>query len=202
MPEAQSEELVFYSAPQSRSIVIEWMLAELDVPFTRQTLDLSKGDQRKPDYLAVNPMGKVPSITHKGVAVSEVAAICTYLADAFPEKGLSVPIGDPQRGPYMKWLFFGPGALEPAISDKLFERPSVPDTASGYGTYDRVMHVLSDALSRQDYLADGRFTAADVVIGSTLGWGMMVKAVTPTPEIGAYLQRLQTRRAFQSVFGN
>lgn len=201
MSEAQSDDLVFYYAPQSRSIVVDWMLGELDVPFTRRTLDLQRGDQRKPDYLAINPMGKVPSITHKGVAVSEVAAICTYLADAFPQAGLSIPLSDPRRGLYLKWLFFGPSCLEPAIADKMFQRPDAIETAIGYGSYDRVMKVVNDALAGSDYLMGDQFTAADVVIGSNLAWGgIMLKAIELTPAMQAYMQRLQARPALQKAF--
>jgi glutathione S-transferase len=175
------DDLIFYYAPQSRAVVIYWLLEELGIPYTMRTLDLQKGEQRSAEFLAVNPMGKVPTIEHHGVAVSEVAAISTYLADAFPDAGLSVPIGDAQRGPYLKWLFFGPGCVEPAMTDRSLKRASGPEGAVGYGSYERVIEVISSAVAKGDYLVAGRFTAADVVIGASLAYGMLTKAVDPRP---------------------
>src|SRR5258705_12766040 len=115
-------QLTLYHASPSRSSIALWMLEEIGEPYEVKMLDLAKGDQQKPDYLALNPMGKVPTLKHGEAVVSEVAAICTYLADALPHAGLTVPVGDPRRGVYLKWLFYGPGVLEPAVTDRAFPR--------------------------------------------------------------------------------
>jgi glutathione S-transferase len=189
-------ELILYTMIPSRGSIVRWMLEEVGRPY--EVAVLAKGDNRKPDFLAVNPMGKVPTLVHDGVVITEAAAICLYLADAFPEAGLSVPIGDPQRGPYLKWLFFGPSCLEPAILDKAFPRAGAADRgALGYGDYDTTMDVIAAGVSKSTYLMGERFTAADVVIGSGLRWGTMFKLIAERPEFTAYLGRLAARPALQ-----
>ncbi|MGD9743083.1 MAG: glutathione S-transferase family protein [Dongiaceae bacterium] len=192
--------LTLYHAPQSRSIIAQWMLVELGEPFDYHLLDLKKGDNRTAAYLAINPMGKVPTLDHDGSVVTEAAAICCYLADAFPKAGLAIPIGDRRRGPYLKWLFYGPSCLEPAVIDRIFQRPDVAPGSLGYGDFERVMEVLSAAVGRGPYLMGDSFTAADVVIGSGLIWGMMTKAVPARPEILAYTDRLQERPGLRRVY--
>lgn len=192
--------LALYHAPQSRSIIAQWMLEELGEPFELHLLDLKKGENRAAPYLAINPMGKVPAIVHDGVVVTEAAAICCYLADAFPKAGLAIPVGNKRRGPYVKWLFFGPGCLEPAVIDRMFERPPGPPSTLGYGDFDRVMDLLSAAVARGPYLLGEPFTAADVVLGSGLIWGMMTKAIPDRPELLAYTQRLRERPALRRVY--
>jgi glutathione S-transferase len=189
--------ITLYHATPSRGSIVHWMLEEVGAPFRIELLDLSKGQQKEPRYLAINPMGKVPAISHRGVVVTEVAAICCYLADAFPQAGLAVPIGDPRRGPYLKWLFFGPGCLEPAMADRMFKREPAPARALGYGDYDTTLDVVTRAVAPGPYLLDDRFTAADIVMGSTLRWGIMVGAVPERPEIVAYTNRLAERPALQ-----
>jgi glutathione S-transferase len=189
--------ITLYHAAPSRGSIVHWMLEEVGAPFRIELLDLSKGQQKEPRYLAINPMGKVPAISHRRVVVTEVAAICCYLADAFPQAGLAVPIGDPRRGPYLKWLFFGPGCLEPAMADRMFKREPAPARALGYGDYDTTLDVVTRAVAPGPYLLDDRFTAADIVIGSTLRWGIMVGAVPERPEIVAYTNRLAERPALQ-----
>lgn len=197
-----ADELVFYGAPQSRAVTVHWMLEELGVPYDRRVLDLQAGEQKQPAYLAVNPMGKVPAIVHKGVAIAETAAICCYLADAFPSAGLAPAIGDPLRGPYLKWLFFGPGCFEPALLDRMFSRPEGNPAALGWGGYEAAVgHVAQAAKAASPWLLGGRFTAADVVIGSGLIWAMMAGGVEPRPEFSAYADRLKARPALQRVFG-
>jgi glutathione S-transferase len=188
--------LTLYHAVPSRSSIARWMLEEVGQPYEVRLLDLQKGEQRRPDYLAVNPMGKVPALDHDGVVVTEAAAICCYLADAFPQAGLNVPVGDRQRGPYLKWLFFGPACIEPAVTDKAFKRAQEPPRGTlGYGDYETVMDVLAAALRTGPYLLGGRFTAADVVIGSSLRWGMAFKLIPERPEFTAYTGRLAERPA-------
>src|SRR3546814_1771676 len=165
--------IVFYHAPQSRALIVHWMLEELGAPYRFHLLDLSKGEHKEPAYLAVNPMGKVPAIDHDGTVVTEAAAICAYLADAFPAAGLAPPLGDGRRGPYFRWLFFGPGCLEPATVDRMFPRgDAAPASALGYGSLDSTLDVLTDAVAAGPYLLGDMFSAADVVIGSGLPRGM------------------------------
>jgi glutathione S-transferase len=191
-------DLVLYHASPSRSSVALWMLEEIGVPYEIRLLSLNEGEQHKPEYLAVNPMGKVPALKHGDTVITEVAAICTYLADAFPEAKLNVPLGTPRRGIYLKWLFFGPGCLEPAMTDYVSPRKEQPRRATlGYGDYDSVMNVVAQALKPGPYLMGEQFTAADVVVGANIRWGMMFKMVPERPEFLAYAERLKARPAAQ-----
>jgi glutathione S-transferase len=190
--------LTLYHAAPSRSAIVRWMLEEIGEPYDLHLLSLKKGDNRDPAYLAVNPMGKVPALRHGDVVVTESAAICLYLADAFPQAGLTVPVSDPRRGPFLKWLFFGPGCLEPAITDRAFKRvEEAPRGALGYGDFDTTMDVVAKAVEPGPHLLGNAFTAADVVIGSTLRWGMLFKMVPERPEFLAYTRRLAERPALQ-----
>jgi len=188
--------LTLYHAAPSRSSIVLWMLEEVGEPYDIHLMSLKKGENRAADYLKVNPMGKVPALKHGDVVITEAAAICTYLADAFPQAKLSVPVGDPRRGPYLKWLFFGPACLEAAVIDRSFPRAGeVPRQALGYGDHETVMNVLSEAVRTGPYLLGEQFTAADVVIGSGLRWGMMFKGVPERPEFVAYAGRMAERPA-------
>jgi glutathione S-transferase len=188
--------LTLYHAAPSRSSIVHWMLEEVGEPYDLHLMSLKKGDNRAADYLAVNPMGKVPALKHGDIVITEAAAICAYLADAFPQAKLNVPVGDPRRGPYLKWLFFGPSCIEPAIIDRLFPRTGdIPRAALGYGDYDTVLDVLSEAVRGGPYLMGEQFTAADVVIGSGLRWGMMFKGLPERPEFVAYAGRMAERPA-------
>jgi glutathione S-transferase len=193
---AQSE-LILYHAVPSRSSIVHWMLEEIGHPYELRLLDLKNGENRSPEFLKLNPMGKVPVLVQDGVPVSEAAAICCHLADMFPEAGLTVPVGDPRRGPYLKWLFFGPGCVEPAMTDRMMKRDAGPRSTVGYGDYDTVMQVLGDALATGPYLLGETFTAADVVIGSTLRWGMLFELIPDTDTFQAYVGRLTGRAAFK-----
>jgi glutathione S-transferase len=192
--------ITFYHAPQSRSAIVRWMLEEIGEPYRLHPLGFKKGETRAAAYLAINPMGKVPAIDHDGVIVTEAAAICCYLADAFPKAALGVPLGDRRRGAYLKWLFFGPSCLEPAIIDRMLKREPGPQSTLGYGDFDSALGVVTAALARGPYLLGEQFTAADVVIGSGLQWGMMTKAVPERPEIARYAERLRARPASQRTF--
>ena len=191
-------ELTLYHAAPSRSSIVRWMLEEIGEPYEIKLLRLSEGDQQKPDYLAINPMGKVPALKHGDVVITEAAAICTYLADAFPKAGLSVPIGDPRRGIYLKWLFFGPGCLEPAVIDRAAPRKEEPRRAMlGYGDFDTVMNVLARAVEKGPWLMGEQFTAADVVIGSNIRWGTIFKLIPERKEFLDYSARIAARPAAQ-----
>lgn len=192
-----SPDLVFYYAPHSRAGIVLWMFEELGVPYRLEQLSLKKGTHKSPDYLAINPMGKVPAIKHGDVVVTEAAAICCYLADAFPAAGLAPATTDLSRGTYLRWMFFSPSCIEPAIADKAFNRPPAPTSAVGYGDYDAVMNALSQAVTQGDYVLGDRFSAADVVLGSALRYGMMFNIIQHRPEFDAYVDRMLARPALQ-----
>lgn len=191
-------DLTLYHASPSRSSVVLWMLEELGQPYDVKLLKLSEGDNLKPDYLAINPMGKVPALEHKGTVITESAAICTYLADEFPQAKLAVPAGTPRRGIYLKWLFFGPGCMEPAMIDRAAPRKEETRRAMlGYGTYDITMDTVAKAVAKGPWLMGEQFTAADVIIGSNIRYGMMFKLVPERPEFSAYAARIAARPAAQ-----
>jgi glutathione S-transferase len=190
--------LTLYHAAPSRSSITRWMLEEVGEPYDIHFLSLSKGENRAPDYLAVNPMGKVPALRHGDVVITEGAAICTYLADEFPKAALNIPVGDPRRGIYLKWLFFGPSCIEPAMIDRAAPRKEEPRRAMlGYGDFDTVMDVVAAAVAKGPYLMGEQFTAADVVVGSGLRFGMQFKLLPERPEFIAYAARLAQRPALQ-----
>jgi glutathione S-transferase len=191
-------DLTLYHASPSRSSVVLWMLEELGQPYDVKLLKLSAGDNLRPDYLAVNPMGKVPALDHKGTVVAEVAAICTYLADEFPQAKLNVPTGTPRRGVYLKWLFFGPSCLEAAMIDRAAPRKEEPRRAMlGYGSFDTVMDVIARAVENGPWLMGEQFTAADIVVGANIRWGTHFKLLPERPEFSAYIARIAARPAAQ-----
>jgi glutathione S-transferase len=190
--------LTLYHAAPSRSSIVRWMLEEIGEPYDIHLLSLSKGDNRAPEYLAVNPMGKVPALRHGNLVITEAAAICAYLADEFPRARLNVPVGEPRRGVYLKWLFFGPSCIEPAMMDRAFPRKEEARRgALGYGDFDTVMNVVAQAVAGGPYIMGEQFTAADVVIGSDLRFGMMFKLLPERAEFTAYTGRLAQRPALQ-----
>jgi glutathione S-transferase len=192
-------DLILYHIAPSRSSIVHWMLEEVGQPYELRVL--RRGENREAAYLAINPMGKVPALVHGDVVITEAAAICCYLADAFPDAGLSVPLGDRRRGPYLKWLFFGPSCLEPALTDRMFKREAAPPaTALGYGDFNTVLDVLSGTIEPGPFLLGEQFTAADVVIGAGLRWGMAIGTVPERAEIVAYTARLALRPALARAF--
>jgi glutathione S-transferase len=194
--EATVADLTLYHIAPSRSSVALWMLEEIGEPYDIHLLSMKTGTNREPAYLAVNPMGKVPALRHRDVVITELAAICTYVADAFPNAGLNIPLDHPQRGPYLKWLFFGPGVLESAMMDRAFPRAGeARREALGYGDFDTTMDVVAKALAGGPFLMGDRFTAADVVIGSTLRWGTMFKLLPERKEFTDYVARFADRPA-------
>jgi glutathione S-transferase len=190
--------LTLYHASPSRSSVTLWMLEELGQPYDIHRLDLTKGENLEPAYLAVNPMGKVPALRHGDVVITEGAAICTYLADEFPAAKLNVPVGDPRRGIYLKWLFFGPSCIEPAVIDRAAPRKEQARRAMlGYGDFDTTMNTVAAAVAKGPWILGEQFTAADVTIGATIRWGMMFKLIPERPEFTAYAARIAARPAAQ-----
>lgn len=191
-----ANDLIFYTNPQSRGRIVRWMLEEVGQPYTTEVLEFGTA-MKSPDYKAFNPMGKVPTIIHKGTVVTETAAICAYLADAFPEAELAPPPGDPRRGPYYRWMFFAAGPVEASLSNVALGF-TVPDDRSrmiGYGRAEDVVNALEYAVTQSEYIAGNQFTAADVYVGSQIGWGMMFGTLEKRPAFEAYWQRIASRPA-------
>jgi len=188
--------LTFYTNPMSRGRIIRWMLEEVGAPYQTVLLDYDT-TLKAPEYLAVNPMGKVPAIRHGDVVVTETAAICAYLTDIFPHAKLAPPSGHRARGVYYRWLFFAAGPVEAAVSNHAlgFVVPEGRDRMMGYGTYERVMEVLEDAVSQGEYLLGDTFTAADVYLGSHIGFGMQFGTIEKRPAFERYWARISSRPA-------
>ena len=187
--------LEFYTNPQSRGQIVRWMLEEVGSPYETHILDY-KSTMKEPAYLAINPMGKVPAIRHDGVVVTEVAAICAYLADAFPTAGLAPPVD--QRGDYYRWLFFASGPVEAAFSNKAagFEVPPERRAMFGYGTFELAIDTLEKALANKQYVAADKFSAADLYVGSQLGFMLMFGLLDKRPAFTDYVARVTDRPAY------
>lgn len=188
--------LTFYTNPMSRGRIVRWMLEEVGEPYETVLLDYGT-TMKGPDYLAINPMGKVPAIRHGDTIVTEAAAICAYLADAFPQAGLAPPPGDPARGSYYRWLFFGAGPVEAAVTNKALKTVVADDKKAfvGYGSFEDVISTLEHAVSAGPYIAGDKFSAADLYVGSQIGWGMMFGTIDRRPAFTDYVDRLQARPA-------
>ncbi len=188
--------LTFYTHPQSRGRIVRWMLEEVGEPY--ETLLLDYGTTMKaPEYLAINPLGKVPAIRHGDTVVTEASAICAYLADAFPQVGLAPALTSHRRGPYYRWLFFAAGPFEAAVSNKAlgFVVPPGRERMIGYGTYADVMNVVESAVSQDAYLLGDQFSAADIYLGSHLAFGMQFGTIEKRPAFEAYWARMSERPA-------
>lgn len=191
-------QLEFYHIAPSRSSTVLWMLEEVGAPYDLKLMSMKRGENRQPDYLKINPMGKVPAIVHDGTVVTETGAVCLYLADAFPEAGLSVPLDDPRRGSLLRWIFFHHGSFEPAVMDKAFPRAEEAQaSALPHGDYDTVMDVLAGALANGPWLLGEQFTAADVMMGSAVRWGLAFGIVPKREEFLRYNERVGARPAVQ-----
>ena len=192
-----TDELIFYTNPRSRGRIARWMLEEVGQPYRTELLDYGTS-MKAPAYLALNSMGKVPALRHGDAVVTETAAICAYLADAFPQANLAPPPGDPRRGAYYRWLFFGAGPVEAAVSNKNFGFvvPQEREGTIGYGSFDRVMKTLEEAISSKSYLVGDNLTAADVYCGYALGFGLMFGTIEKRPAFERYWDRLMARPAF------
>jgi len=192
-----ADELVLYTHPQSRGRIARWMLEETGQPYKAEILDYAS-TMKAPAYLAINPMGKVPALRHGDAVVTKTAAICAYLADAFPQAHLAPPPGDRLRAPYYRWLFFTAGPVEAATSNKAlgFVVPPERERMMGYGNIAQVMNALEGAVARGNYLLGDAFTAADLYVGSAIGFGMMFGTIERRPAFEKYWQRISSRPAF------
>jgi glutathione S-transferase len=194
---SQSDGIVFYTNPMSRGRIARWMLEEIGQPYRTVVLDYGT-TMKAPDYLAINPMGKVPTITHCGVTVTECAAICAWLADAFPEAGMAPALDDPLRAPYLRWMFFGAGPLEAAVTAKSLGLLAPADKAgtAGYGSFEQVVDTLETVVSGADpWLLGDRFSALDVYLGSQIGWGLQFRTLPDRDVFKSYAERLFQRPA-------
>jgi glutathione S-transferase len=189
-------DLVFYTHPMSRGRTVRWMLEEIGQPYRTELLDYAT-TMKAPAYLAINPMGKVPAITHGGAVVTECGAICTYLADAFPEAGLAPPPGDPRRGPYLRLMFYAAATVEPAIVNRALGVAVPPEKAGmvGYGSLDLVAATLGRLIPAEGWLLGERFSAADLYLGSMLGWVTRFGLLEATPAIAGLIARTAARPA-------
>ncbi|RAI04172.1 glutathione S-transferase [Acuticoccus sediminis] len=190
-------DIVLYTNPMSRGRVARWMLEEVGVPYDVVYLTYGEAGMGGAEYRAINPMGKVPAIRHNGETVTETAAICAYLADAFPEAGLAPEPG--HRGAFYRWLFFGAGCIDPAVIAKAldFQVPPEREAAAGFGSFQRTFDTLEAALSAGPYLAGDKFTAADLYVGAQLNWGMGFNIIEPRPVFKDYAGRLTARDAYK-----
>lgn len=191
-------ELVFYTNPQSRGRIAHWMMEEVGEPYTTVWLDYCSS-MKAPEYLAVNPMGKVPALRHGTAVVTEAAAICAYLGDRFPEKGLIPPTGALARADYFRWLFFAAGPLEQAVVARSlgWQVPEGRSAMVGFGSYDNTLDALEQGLSKGPFVCGEQFTAADVYVGSSVSWGLMFGTIEKRPVFEAYATRVQARPAYQ-----
>ncbi len=190
-----TDELIFYTNPMSRGRIARWMLEEVGASYRTEVLEY--GTTMKAEaYLAINPMGKVPAIRHGDVVVTEAPAICAYLADAFPEAGLA-PL-PAERGAYYRWLFFAAGPVEAAVTNRHlgFEVPADKEAMVGYGTFGAVMDALETAVAGGGCVAGERFSAADVYVGSHIGWGLRMGSIEERPAFSEYWSRIGTRDAW------
>ena len=189
-------DLTFYTNPMSRGRIARWMLEETGEPYETVLLDYGT-TMKGADYLAVNPMGKVPAIKHGETVVTEAAAICAYLADAFPDRNLAPPHGSRERGPYYRWMFFAAGPVEAAVTGKSLGllAPAEKKAMAGYGSFEETIDALERAVSGGPYICGEQFTAADVYVGAQIGWGMMFGAIDKRPAFTDYFGRISTRPA-------
>jgi glutathione S-transferase len=193
------DRITLYYSPQSRATGTRVLLEELGAPYDLHVLNMKAGEQRQPAYLAVNPLGKVPAIRHREALVTEQVAITIYLADLFPEAGLTPALDDPCRGSYLRWIAYCGSSFEPALIDKFMKREPVPPMHSPYSDYETMLGVLETQLSRGPYLLGERMTAADILWGVAFNWTMTFGLVPRKDVFAAYAERITSRPAFQRI---
>ncbi len=191
-----ADELVFYTNPMSRGRIVRWMLEEVGQPYRTEVLEYGT-TMKAPEYLAINPMGKVPALKHGDAVITETGAICAYLADAFSQANLAPALGDRRRGPYLRWMFYAAGCVEPAawLNAMKFEPPEDRRRMVGYGTMGEVLDALEGAVSRGEYILGDMFSAVDVYLGSQIGWGVQFGTLEKRPAFEPYLARIMARPA-------
>jgi glutathione S-transferase len=188
--------ITFFHNPQSRSAGVRVLLEALGAPYEVRFIDFKAGANRTPEFLALNPLGKLPTIRYRDAVVTEQVAIYIYLADLFPAAGLAPAFDDPRRGSYLRWIAFYGASFEPAVVDHAMKRPDIDAATSAYGSYDTILQTLVEQLGRGDYLLGERFSAADVLWGSALRWTTGFGIVPELPAIRAYIERVVAHPAF------
>lgn len=190
--------LIFYTNPQSRGRIVRWMLEEIGEPYETEIIPYDR--MKDADYLAVNPMGKVPAIRHNGRVVTECAAICAYLADVFPGAGLGPR--DEEKADYYRWLFYAAGPVEQAVTNHHagWDPAEEQGRMFGYGSYDKIVAVLDELFTLNDYVCGRRFTAADVYVGSAILWGTQFGTIPERDSFEGYKERLTGREAFKRAW--
>lgn len=191
--------LTLYHATPSRSTGVRILLEELRAPYELKVINLKKGEENSPEFRAINPMGKVPTIVHHGAVVTEQVAIYTYLADAFPEAGLAPPIVDPLRGPYLRWMAFYGSSFEPAVVDKALQREAPPYSMSPYGGFDTVMAAISQQLAEGPWFLGQKFTALDILWGASLGWMIQFEIIPVSRSIQRFVAAVNARPSVQKI---
>lgn len=199
MSQPTSEPVTLYTNPFSRGRIVHLVLEEAQIPHRIVLLDFQTGEHKRPAFLAMNPMGKLPVIQHGPVVLSETAAILTWLGDAFPASGLLPGLGDPARATVLKWMFFGAGCVEPATADKAFNRPPVGKGSVGWGTYEDVVATLVAGLTPGPFFLGERMSLADLYVGSQIAWGLHQKTLEPLPAFTRIVERLTALPSQQRV---
>ena len=189
--------ITLHHAPQTRSRGVLALLEEIGAPYDLHVLNMKQGEHRQAAYLAINPMGKVPAVSHLGEVITEQVALYIYLADLYPEAGLAPAVGDPLRGPFLRWIAFYGSCYEPAVVDRSMKREAAAKSTSPYGDFDDMWSALTAQLAKGPYLLGERFSAADVLWASALNWTTMFGLVPETPVTRAYMDRVNSRPAFQ-----
>ena len=190
-----TDTITLFHSPQSRSSGALTLLEELGAPYQLHVLNMKAGEQRRPEYLAINPLGKVPAILHRGELITEQVAIFIYLADLFPAAGLAPIIGDTRRGVYLRWLIYYASCYEPALVDRAMQREPAPHATSPYGTFDTMLETILRQIRDQPYLLGDTISAADILWGNALNWGVMFKLVPEDKAVTDYVARIVQRPA-------
>jgi glutathione S-transferase len=196
---SEDNAVTLYHSPQSRSSCALMFLEELKAPYQLHVLNMKMGEQREAEYLAVNPLGKVPAIRHQGQVVTEQVAIFIYLADAFPQMGLAPVLDSPLRGPYLRWMVYYAACFEPGLMDRALKREPAPRVSSPYGDFESMLANVTDVIGKSPYLLGDRLSAADLLWGNGLRLGSMFKLLPDNPAITEYVTRITSRPSFAKV---
>ena len=189
-------DLVLYHSPHTRGSGVLFLLEELGVPYEMKVLNRDKGENHQPEFLALNPLGKFPTLMHKGTVITEQVACFLYLADLFPEKGLAPALNDPQRGAYLRWMAYQGSTFEPAVVDRAMKREPGDPGIMPYASYEKMLDALYKQLEKGPYLLGERFYALDVFWGGTLKWCSQFGIIETNPVVDEYIERIVSRPAF------
>jgi glutathione S-transferase len=198
MPESNDAAITLYFAPRTRAVTGLWLLEELGVPYRLESFDLASGRHKQPDYLALNPMGKVPLVVDHGTPVAEIGAIAIFLGDRYPQSGLAPAIDDPQRADYLRWILFASAVMEPAYAERFLKIEPRPSNYA-WGSFDQMLAVVTDAVEGGQWLLGDRFSAADVLVASTLRFGITFGILPKEGPLADYVGRVTARPAFARV---